>query len=583
MDGPTPPSSDSALARLFASERLAGDARWFSLPGGQTLYSPGEVAEELYLVRAGKLGVFRTGEDRERSFVGVIRPGEPAGEMAMIAGTPHAASVVALRDTEILALSRADFFEAADRDPAVMNQLARLMIQRARQAATQAARGEPAVFGFMAVNGAVGARDLAEKIGAEIGALGASVDVIGVEAAHAPIEWFSRVEEAHDIVLYAAEADEMAWKTVVSRQVDRMFLVGDGSSPPPQDVITHPALTLQTHHLLDLILVQKSDCRHPSGSELWQKAAGAARLFQMRDGSTGDIKRLARVLTGRSVGLVLSGGGARAYAHIGAIRALNEHGVPIDFVGGSSMGAIIGAGLAMGWDEKEMDQRIRAAFVSSSPLDDIAFPLIAMTRGDKVRVRLKEHFDNVLIGDLWLPFFCISSNLTSGAYQLHQSGPLRHALRASIALPGVMPPVTDGANVLVDGAVMKNFPADIMRSLQLGPVVGVDVSRGRSIAAKDVQNPGSVLHWLLSGEWRKGPPIVGLLMRAATVSTGREIAAAREATDLLILPGVDNVDMRDWKAYEPAVAAGYAAARQALDALDSINRSVTELRKVPHE
>ena len=583
MDGPTSSSSDSALARLFASERLAGDARWFSLPGGEPLYSPGEPAEELYLVRAGKLGVFRAEEGRDRTFVGVIRPGEPAGEMALIAGTPHAASVVALRDTEILALSRADFFEAADRDPAVMNELARLMIQRARQAATQTPRGEPTVFGFMAVTGAVEARDLAEKIGAEIAALGASVDVIGVEAAHAPIEWFSQVEEAHDIVLYAAEAEEIAWKTVVSRQVDRMFLIGDGSVSPPQDIIAHPALTLQTHHLLDLILVQKPDCKYPKGSEQWQTAAGAARLFQMRDGSLGDVRRMARLLTGRSVGLVLSGGGARAYAHIGAIRALNEHGVPIDFVGGSSMGAIIGAGLAMGWDEEEMDRRIRAAFVTSSPLDDIAFPLIAMTRGEKVRARLKEHFDNVLISDLWLPFFCISSNLTSGSYQLHQQGSLRHALRASIALPGVMPPVTDGANVLVDGAVMKNFPADIMRSLQLGPVVGVDVSRGRSIAAKDVQNPGSVLHWLLSGEWRKGPPIVGLLMRAATVSTGRELAAAREATDLLILPGVDAVDMRDWKAYEPAVAAGYAAARQALDALDSINRSVTELRKSPRD
>ena len=89
----------------------------------------------------------------------------------------------------------------------------------------------------------------------------------------------------------------------------------------------------------------------------------------------------------------------------------------------------------------------------------------------------------VEISDLWLPFFCVSSNLTSGAYQLHRTGELQTALRASISLPGVMPPATENGAVLVDGAVMKNFPADLMRLSHLGPIVGVDVSRGRSIPA----------------------------------------------------------------------------------------------------
>jgi NTE family protein len=159
---------------------------------------------------------------------------------------------------------------------------------------------------------------------------------------------------------------------------------------------------------------------------------------------------------------------------------------------------------------------------------------------------------------------------------LHRRGSLRSALRATISLPGVMPPVTDGGNVLVDGAVMKNFPTDIMRAMHLGPVVGVDVTRGRSIGADDVQRPKSPWRWLLSGEWRKGPPIVGLLMRTATVSTGREITASRQATDLLILPKVDNVDLRDWKAYEPTIALGY---RAALAALDELEGPVPELRQ----
>jgi len=240
------------------------------------------------------------------------------------------------------------------------------------------------------------------------------------------------------------------------------------------------------------------------------------------------------------------------------------------------MGGVIAAGVAMGWDTEEMDERIKAAFVEFSPLDDIAFPILAMTLGEKVHVRLQEHFSEVHIADLWLPFFCVSSNLTTGAYHVHKRGLLRDALRATISLPGILPPATLDNNVLVDGAVLKNYPADIMRALQLGPIVGVDVTRGRSITADDVARPASVWRWILSGQWRKGPPIVSLLMRAATVSSGRDLAASREATDLLITPEVAGVEIRDWAAYEPAVSAGY---RTMMEALGKLTKPVIDLRR----
>ncbi len=239
------------------------------------------------------------------------------------------------------------------------------------------------------------------------------------------------------------------------------------------------------------------------------------------------------------------------------------------------MGAIVAGGLAMGWGDAELDRRIRLAFVDSSPVDDISLPLIAMTRGEKVRHRLNEHFGKVEISDLWLPFFCVSSNLTSGAYHLHRRGRLSWALRASISLPGVLPPYTEDGEVLVDGAVMKNFPADIMRSFHTGPIVGVDVTRGRSISAEDVQ-PESVWRWILSGHWRKGPPIVSVLMRSATVSSGRDLAASREATDVLVTPKLERIDIRNWSAYDPAVDAGERAMVEALDKLD---KPVTDLRR----
>jgi NTE family protein len=568
---------DSALTRLFAREVASDRASWFSLPGGASLYEAGEEAEQFYLLRAGRLGAFRSTEGHETQFLGVIRPGEPAGEMALIAGAPHSASVVALRDSEVLTLTRDEFFRSVETDPAVMTELARLMILRNRQSASGAVMGEPSVFGFIGLSAAVRVRPLVAEIASRIGKLGYRATIVGVEALLAPTEWFSNVERDHDFVLYVAEADELSWKSLVGRQGDRLFRIANGADTPPPNLPEAVAADpLQVQQLVDLILLHPPDQTAPRGSELWAETMRPARLFHLRDGNVGDCERIARVITGQSVGLVLSGGAARAYAHIGAIRALHERGVPIDFLGGVSMGAIIAAGVGMGWDDPELEARIRKAFVETSPLDDIAFPMIAMTHGEKVRERLTEHFGDRMIADLWLPFFCVSANLTTGAYQLHRGGLVREALRASISLPGVLPPVTSGNDVLVDGAVVKNYPADIMRAIQLGPIVGVDVGRGRSIEAADVSPPPTLWNWLLSGEWRRGPPIVSVLMRSATVRAGPELALAHAATDVLVLPNVDNIEIRDWKAFDPGVEAGYVATREALDAL---SHPVIDLRR----
>ena len=568
---------DTALARLFLGHKRAPEAAWFSLPGGRVLFHTGEDADRLYFLVAGRLGVVQRNEGQEPHFIGVIRPGEPAGEMAMIAGTPHTATVMALRDSELMALPRQAFLTAIQKDAQVMAELAHLMILRARRLG-ESGGSEPAVFGFTSLSPQLSARRLVEALEPEIASLGYSVAVAGVEAQGSAAEWFSNLEETHDIVLYAAEHDEPAWKAIVGRQVDRLFGLGRGQDPPPARVEVMASPPLIEQQLIDLILLQTADCPLPRGSEAWLKVTPANRLLHLREESRRDLARLARLLVGRSLGVVLSGGGARAYAHIGVIRALHENDIPIDLIGGASMGAIIAAGVAMGWDDAELDWRIRNAFVDSSPLGDATFPMVAMTKGGKVRERLKEHFGEVEIPDLWLPFFAVSSDLTAGAYHLHRRGRLRRALEASVALPGILPPVTDGGHVLVDGAIIKNFPTDVMRAMHLGPILGVDVAEARGLTAEDIEPPASIWRWIASGEWRRGPPIVSILMRTATVSTSHEQASARDYVDVFIAPDIGPVEIRDWKAYEPAVEAGY---RSAIEALSKLDRPITELRRRP--
>ena len=299
------------------------------------------------------------------------------------------------------------------------------------------------------------------------------------------------------------------------------------------------------------------------------------RVFHLRTDDRADLQRMARVITGQSVGLVLSGGGARAYAHIGAIKAMRDAGVPFDFVGGVSMGAIVGAGLALGWDEDEMDDRIRKAFVDTSPLDDIALPLIAMTRGRKVEDRLAEHFGEARDPG---PVAAVLLRLRRPHRGRLPGAPHRPAARGAAGL----------------GLAARRAAAGDRRRPRAGRRRGDDQLPGRPDAGRaprgggrgatsrwrpaspphDIQTP-PLLRWLLSGAWRRGPPIVSVLMRSATIRSRAEMLLARQNADIVIAPEMEGIEIRNWKAYDPAVDAGYVAAVQALDALD---RPLTQLR-----
>ena len=565
-----------SLAKFFERLVAEGEAAAFCLPGGATLFEPGESSTCLYFLRTGRLTA-RIGDFHSRLVT--IHPGETVGEMAVIAGAAHSARVFALRDSELISAPRAVFFDRLRNDPDLLVELSRLVLARSRETVRDDPPIARRVFAVIALTPRVDARALAESIGEALRRLGHSAATFGAGEGSPTPDWFTRIESRHDFVLYAVAHDEPNWRALVARQVDGAFLVANGTDRLEDQPAASAAAPWSAPG--DLILIQEPSLSAPRGAADWVAALSPERLFHIRAGGRGDIDRLARVLAGRAVGLVLSGGAARAYAHVGAVQVLREAHVPVDFLGGVSMGAIVGAGIGMGWDDAEMDDRIRKAFVASSPINDFTFPIVSIARGETVRERLEENFGDRTICDLWLPFFCVSTNLTTGAQQIHRQGLLREALRASLSVPGVLPPVIDGQDVLVDGAVLNNFPADIMRCLHNGPIIGVDVGRGRGIDAAEIVGPASTFQWLSSGAWRDGAPIVSLLVRAATVTAQHQMAAAHEVTDVLIQPKLDEVEIADWRAYEPAVAAGR---RATLDALDALDRPVTDLRhaEVPH-
>ncbi len=549
---------DPKFASLHDAFVRLGEER--KVEGGTIIWAEGSPADELLLLEAGRIAALDERPGSAARVVSVTRPGTVLGAVAFLTGQRQPFTLTALRDTVLRALPRAKLEPLLHRQADLLAELAREALSLAREP-HPSSHPRAAILGFVAVCDSVAVREMVEALAARMRLLGVKVAVLGAEFGEAASHALSGIESRNDYVLMAAERAETEFTHYCGRQIDRLFLVGSTQSPLPEGPLTFAAAAIQQHRLLDMIILQPADTRLPGDSARWMSAAPVARLFHVRHGAPDDLDRLARVLTGRSVAVVLSGGGARAYAHIGVLKALRELGVPVDLIGGTSMGAVIAAGAAIGWDAKEMDQRIREAFVQTSPLSDIAFPpLLALTRGAEVDRRLLQHFGDVEISDLWLPFFCVSTNLTTGLLKEHRAGRLRDALRASISLPGVLPPVVVGGEVLVDGALVRNLPADLMRERHDGLTIGVDVAEAAGLEPCDLELHPKGVRWLTSGGWLKGPPIVSVLIRSATLPTAKIMAlGVSEHLDVLIAPTLDGIGLQDWKAYDRAVEAGYHA------------------------
>jgi NTE family protein len=280
-----------------------------------------------------------------------------------------------------------------------------------------------------------------------------------------------------------------------------------------------------------------------------------------------DIARTARLLIGSGLGIVLSGGGARGFAHIGVLRALREAGITVDAVGGTSIGAIIAAGFAMEWSDAELTARVRRSFVETNPLNDYTLPLVSLVSGRKVSRLLQREFAATAIEDVPLPFFCVSSNLTTGQMGVHRRGELWRWLRASVAIPGILPPVVHNGELFCDGASINNLPVDVMRDAGLGRIIGVDVGGDRVFTTDSVDSDApplwKIVQWF--GRRRQRVNILQILWRAGMINSASNRAARHEISDLLLQPPLEQIDMLNWKGFDRAIDAGYRYTVQRLN------------------
>jgi NTE family protein len=544
-----------------ALKRLLSQANWFGLPGGTLLARDGENDRALFLVVTGALGVFAESDKSERQMVAQVLAGETVGEMSLISGEAHSAQLVALRDTELLRISRDGFQSLMARHPHVVLNLMRILVRRLQLSARRPESARPRSIAIVPLQENLDDQPIAHDLAAALTQMGARAAVVDASAMSQSAEWFSRFEAAHDVVFYRGDSPNSPWSQLCIRQSDRIFLLARADRPLPRKAPEMPIYKLRGGGGPQLLLLHPDSIARSLPEHFSLRRGLFESHHHVRAGVTVDVHRLARFVAGRAVGLVLAGGGARGFGHIGVIKALIEAGVPFDRLGGTSMGAIVAAGLALEWDVDELIARIRDAFVTHTPLSDFTLPLIALLRGRAASALLRKHFDDICIEEMPRPFFCVSSDLTTGRIHIHRSGPLWRALRASAAVPGILPPVTHHGHLLVDGGVMNNLPVDIMAAQALGPVIASDVTGEIDLHAADSRYGERSLWWLIWERMRGTPSIVSILMRAGTVGSEAQRRLVREQADFLFEPPMPEIGLRDWKSLDQAIAEGYAHAR----------------------
>jgi NTE family protein len=499
-----------------AATALVAEARVVDVRAGQALFTAGDEGAAMLVVLSGRLHARDTSGRLLRTLV----RGDIVGELALLTGAPRSATVTATRDVRALEVPRTAFLELMTHDP----RLARAVVVRL---AEELSLPEPAAGRGLGVIAVVHLDQACPEVEQAL-----QDELPGLPVLHgkgAPHTWAADLERAerHELgaVLECPADASDSWHEFCVRTADRVLLVGGG--PSARALPGADTLALQ---------LRPGECWPQWASEL--RPVRRHRL----DGSAGASAALARRLARTSTGIVLSGGGARGMAHIGVIAALEEAGRRPERWGGCSMGAFVGALAAMGLDAERIATVARTELVQRHPFRDLTVPRYALVRARRGRQMLERVFGERRIEDLAEDFFCVTADLCTGDLVIHRDGLVSELVAASMAVPGLTPPLRRGQQVLVDGGVLDNLPVDVMRAVDEGPVVAVDVMRRTAM-----------------GTTAGLPSLLDTMCQALTIGGRQRLLENLERADVVITPDLGSTGLLDFDAFDRCVAAGRAA------------------------
>jgi predicted acylesterase/phospholipase RssA/CRP-like cAMP-binding protein len=571
------PDASWVCAWLGRTELLAGvgvavlqelerELMWETLPGGEVLVRAGDAGDCMWFVARGRLRASVRHEGGVPHVVGEIGAGECVGEMALLSGAPRSTTVKAVRDTELLRLPKSAFERLVSAHPETMLGFTRAVVARL-QRVLGARSAQPAERTLALVAGGPGV-PLAAFAGTLAGELSKLARTVVLDGTAATRDAAAVTGGSPEVVVFVCDPTLTPWSTRCLREADDVVVVGlaDGDVHPGQLEREALAAAGRRDAGCHLVLLHRAGAP-PSGTDAWLAARPPVRHHHVRPDRDADHARLARLLSGRAIGLALSGGGARGFAHIGVLRAIHEAGVPVDLIAGTSMGSMVAAVHALGQEPDGVLDRCRA-WTRERPWGDFTLPLASIVRGRRVRRALTNLLGHGRIEDLWLPFACVTSNLTRATVDVHTAGPLAQLVLASNSVPGLAPPVFHLGEVLVDGGVMDNLPVAALRRMGAGRVIAVDVGTEVRVAAPPVHDEcPSGWRILWDGLWRRPQralPVFLTITRAFTLASDERAHAACRDADLALSPPLGTYASTDFKHIDDIAEMAFHYARERL-------------------
>ncbi len=570
-------------------EFIAG-ASELTLGRGETLFEQGDAADAWFVLTSGRLGVYE-GAAEESHKVADLLPGASVGEMALITGGDRNAGVRAERAASLMRVSRSDFERFADEHPAFARRLMATVVRRLTDKTPARKRAGTIVIVVVRASDSPLLEVALGQLGAALGSLaGAAVctradfeRAMGSKVDPAASEthplwsrfdvWLEEAQREHPLVVVDAGHADDAWRRECLLNADRCAWlaepVAEGQAQPAASL--HAALRaarLPSGRLpWWLLLAHPAGTLAPRNTRAWLDGQDFDRHFHLRLDDPRSMERTARLLAGKGNGVALSGGGARAFAHIGVLKAFVELGIPIDCIGGTSMGAIQAGMFAMGLSIEEM-RKLNREVTAQRPFEEYTLPVVAVVASKRRDASIRHSFGDMRIEDLWIPYLAITTDLRAARAVVHERGSLGLAAGASSSIPGVLVPVVDGDRILVDGGVVDNMPVSWVKQRSGGIQFGVKVAPDDDLLAPAGGFPSAwkvLWHRVVPGLPRLVTPRLGdILVRTMTVGSAERMVEATRSVDVLIEPQVAKIGMLQFKAIDSLIELGYAAGIAAL-------------------
>ncbi|XP_046693714.1 patatin-like phospholipase domain-containing protein 6 isoform X1 [Silurus meridionalis] len=642
---------------------------WMAVEAGRALYRQDDQSDCTYIVLNGRLRSVIRKANGKKELVGEYGRGDLIGVVEALTRQPRATTVHAVRDTELVKLPEGTLNNIKRRYPQVVTRLIHLLsqkilgnLQQPRGPFSGSALGLPAMasspdvtnpasnlstVAVLPVCDEVPINAFNLELSHALSAIGPTLlltsDIIrerlGASALDSIYEyrlsgWLAQQEDINRIVLYQTDNSMTPWTQRCIRQADCILIVGLGDQEPSLGQLEQMLENTAVRALKQLVLLHREDGPGPSRTVEWLNMRSwcsghlhlkcPRRVFSRRSPTRlrevyekvfektadrhSDFSRLARVLTGNSIALVLGGGGARGCSHVGVIKAMEEAGIPIDLVGGTSIGSFISALYAEERSAVRVKQRAREWSKAMNSVFktvlDLTYPITSMFSGSAFNTSISKVFEEKQVEDLWLPYFNVTTDITASSMRVHKDGcvwryvrasasytpylpplcdpkdghllvdgcyvnnvpgSLWRYVRASMTLSGYLPPLCDpkDGNLLMDGGYINNLPADIARNMGAKTVIAIDVG---SQDETDLCNYGDSLSgwWLLwkrINPWAekvKVPDMAEIQSRLAYVSCVRQLELVKKSGYCeYIRPPIDRFKTMDFGKFDEIYDVGY--------------------------